>query len=149
MAKITKNTKTPKGRPTKYKDSYCKEIVDFFAIPTTYTVEVTNVNKKTGEEYITQEEKPNKLPTFEAFAKKINVDMDTLKNWTRANEDFAKAYEKCKQLQKDFLVQNALLGFYNTTFSIFLAKNITDLRDKVECEQTVRNLDPVKVEIVK
>jgi len=147
MAKVTK--KNLGGRPTKYNEKYCKEILEFFSIPTTYEQEVTNINKKTGEEYTTFVEKPNKLPTFEGFAKKIKVDLDTLKNWTRVHEEFAEVYEKCKQLQKDFLVQNALLGYYNTTFSIFLAKNITDLRDKIECDQTVHNIEPVKVEIIK
>lgn len=136
------------GRPTKYKEEYCKDIIEFFSIPTTYTQEVTNFNKK-GEEFTTYVEKPNNLPTFEGYAKKICVDVDTLKNWTREHEEFNKVYERCKQLQKDFLVQNALLGYYNTAFSIFLAKNITDLRDKIECDSTVRNVEPVKVEIIK
>lgn len=137
------------GRPTKYKEEYCKDIIEFFSIPTTYEQEVTNVNKKTGEEFTTYIEKPNNLPTFEGYAKKICVDVDTLKNWTREHEEFNKVYERCKQLQKDFLVQNALLGYYNTTFSIFLAKNITDLKDKIECDSTIRNVEPVKVEIIK
>ena len=146
MTKAKENKKVV-GRPSKYDDKYCKDIIEFFSIPTTYEQEVTTI--KAGEEFTTYVQKPNNLPTFEGYSKKISVDVDTLKNWTREHEEFNKAYERCKQLQKDFLVQNALLGYYNTTFSIFLAKNITDLRDKIECEQTVRNVEPVKVEIVK
>lgn len=146
-AKETK--KTGAGRPSKYDEKYCQEILEFFDVPTTSKVEVMNINKKTGDEFLTYEEKPNKLPTFEAYAKKIKVDMDTLRNWTTIHEEFALAYEKCKQMQKDFLIQNALLGHFNTAFSIFLAKNITDLRDKVENDITMRNVEPVQVEIIK
>ncbi len=144
MAKTTKKV----GRPSKYNDKYCEDIIEFFSIPTTYEEEITNVNKKTGEEFTTYVEKANQLPTFEGFAKKISVDTDTLMNWTKEHASFAQAYARCKQLQKDFLVQNALLGHYNTAFSIFLAKNITDLRDKVENNVSIQTQEPLKIEIV-
>ena len=86
--KVVKKNKG--GRPTKYKEEYCKDILEFFSIPTTYEQEITNFNKKTGEEYITIIEKPNNLPTFEGYAKKICVDMDTLKNWTRDHKKLAR-----------------------------------------------------------
>jgi len=127
------------GRPTKYKPEFAQMLIDFFSIDPTYEEEVTYTNKK-GETWSKTEKKPNFLPTFERFAHSIGVNDDTVVTWAKAKRskgsakypEFSAAYTRAKQLQKDILVQNALAGRYNPAYAIFLSKNITDMRDKVE-----------------
>lgn len=127
--------KHPGGRPSKYKPEYCEEIIEFFSVEPYREVEVTHRNKK-GEEWTTSELRANKLPFFSAFARKINVDDDTLGRWCEAYPEFCGAYKKCKSLQKEFMIHNAISGLYNPASFIFTAKNITDMRDKQEVEHS-------------
>lgn len=123
------------ARPTKYKKEYCKKMFDFFNISHTFMDEITKFDKN-GETQIVRVEKPNVLPTFEKFAVSIGVCRDTLDEWTKVYEEFSDTYKKCKNLQKDMLNDLAMRGFYNPTYTIFVAKNITDMKDKVEQEVT-------------
>lgn len=135
--------KNKSGRPTLYKSKYCQDIVNFFSVPHTEISYKTTFVK--GEPQQVEVEKPNKLPTFEKFAVKIGVCVDTLNEWTKVHEEFSEAYKKAKQLQKDMLIDLGTRGFYNPAFTIFVAKNITDMKDKVE--QDINYTPPhIKVE---
>lgn len=115
------------GRPTKYNDKYCQEIIEFFD-KEPFKV-MTSDNGKV-------ELMPCSLPTFERFAFKIGVHRDTLHEWLKKHPEFSDAYKKAKDLQKDILIQNGLVGAYDKTFAIFVAKNVTDMSDKVETDIT-------------
>lgn len=121
------------GRPTKYDESFCVKMLEFFDIPHTVFEELTKYDKE-GKEHIVKIEKPNVLPTFEKFAVNIGVHRDTLNEWTKQFEEFSDTYKKCKDLQRDMLNDLAMRGFYNPTYTIFVAKNIADMKDKVETE---------------
>ena len=119
------------ARPTKYKKEYCKKMFDFFNISHTFDKKIISYDKD-GNEKISYIEKPNILPTFEKFAVNIGVCFDTLREWYKVHKEFSEAYIKCQNLQKDMLNDLAMRGFYNPTYTIFVAKNITDMRDKQE-----------------
>jgi len=102
---------------------------DFFNIEHTYIKNVITYDKN-GNEKIIEVEKANKLPTFERFAVDIDVCVDTLNEWCKVHKEFSEAYRKCKALQKDMLNDLAMRGFYNPTYTMFVAKNITDMTDK-------------------
>ena len=104
---------------------------DFFNISHTFDKEIISYDKD-GNEKISYVEKANILPTFEKFAVNIGVCRDTLDAWTKEYKEFSDTYKKCKNLQKDMLNDLAMRGFYNPTYTIFVAKNITDMRDKQE-----------------
>ena len=131
------------GRPTKYDPKYADELLEFFSIDPNYEKELDHYDK--GEVKWTDYKKmANKLPTLIDFAKKIGVHDDTLEDWSKAkNEDntpkhpeFVRAYARAKELQKWFIIENGLNGLYNPQFAIFVAKNITDMKDKVEADLT-------------
>lgn len=119
------------GRPTKYKKKYCQEMFNFFNISHTYEKEIRTIDKY-GNENISYIEKANSLPTFEKFAVNIGVCFDTLREWCKVHKEFSEAYIRCQNLQKDMLNDLAMRGFYNPTYTMFVAKNITDMRDKQE-----------------
>ena len=127
------------GRPTDYRPEYCKSIIEFFDQPL-YIVKKKEIASG-GRKVVIEEEHPNSLPTFERFARKIGVDHDTLRNWTKKFPEFFGAYKICKDIQKDFLIEHGSKGNYNAAFSKFLAVNVTDLRDKVTHEIGDVNLE--------
>lgn len=125
------------GRPTKYKPEYLQKIVEFFSVDPTRTIMELTTGKNWEKE--TEKEVPNRFPTLEAFAHLIDVNGDTLVEWSKDNEKypgFPAAYKKAKELQKNFLIQNGLLGLYPAAAFCFVAKNVTDMRDKTEVEHT-------------
>lgn len=124
------------GRLTKYKKTYCKQIVDFFNREP-YEI-VTSIDEETGAEIALTDRngnpvmKPCKLPTIEGFARIIGVHRDTINEWQRVHEDFNQALQQAKDMQKDILIQNGLIGAYEKTVMIFVAKNCTDMTDAKE-----------------
>jgi transposase len=112
---------------------------------------------------------PNRLPTILKFAKSIGVPYVTVYRWAEQGEDeelektikdgevisvekqklredlkrFRNAYNTAKALQKDFLLQIGLSGSAPPASFIFTAKNLTDMRDKVEQEHTHRVVKPL------
>ena len=102
---------------------------EFFNIPHTLDKAIINYDKD-GNEKISYVEKAN------IFAVNIGVCRDTLDAWTKEYQEFSDTYKKCKNLQKDMLNDLAMRGFYNPTYTIFVAKNITDMRDKQEVVTT-------------
>lgn len=115
---------------------------------------------------------PAKFPSLYAFSRHIGVDFITVQRWAESGEDeklqerikntanngviskkdattlqhlkqFCRAYNNAKQAQKDFLINNGLSGASNAAFSIFTAKNVTDMRDKVETEVSHRIVSPL------
>jgi hypothetical protein len=116
------------GRPTSYNPKYCKEIIEFFEQDRSRDVEKTHTNRK-GDTWTSYEEVANPLPFYQDFAKQIGVTHQTLINWTKKHPEFFEAYKAAKQLQESFLINNALLGLFNSSFSIFTAKNILGWRD--------------------
>lgn len=119
------------GRPTKYKPEFCDEIITFFKRKPFELVRTAFGVKKV----------PNTLPTFHEFADTIGVNEDSIVEWAKEENKekyvgFSAAYKKAKDLQKYFMVENALNGAYNPTAFIFVAKNITDMRDQKDVDLT-------------
>jgi len=132
------------ARPTKYRKEYCEKIIEFFdREPWENKVETTVRN---GQLIKTTIKEPCRFPTFERFAFEIGVHRDTLRDWCEVHPEFLSAYKKAKDLQKEVLIQNGMAGLYDKTFAIFTAKNVTDMRDKVQTEVTHK--ETVKIEYV-
>lgn len=143
MEEETEKPKHAGGRPTSYDEKYCDEMIAFFDIEPSREVEVVTRFKNGGEK-IDYEMRPNSLPTFEMFAHKIGVCVDTLWEWANGKDaddnlihpEFSETYRRCKQLQKNMLVTNGLEGLYQSNFAIFVATNFTEMRQKNETDLT-------------
>lgn len=138
----------PAGRPTKYKPKYCQEIIKYFNIePWREIYDIYTYKDGTTKE--TKRLIANDLPTLEGFATKIDVNIDTLNDWGKKHPEFLRAKEKAQALQKDILIKNSLAGLYQGNFAIFVAKNVTDMKDRTETDitsggQPIGQPDPVK-----
>lgn len=100
----------PRGRPTKYKQEYCQQVIDWMA--------------------------QGKSKTW--CAAKMGIDVHTFIDWERNNPEFSAAGKKGMALSQAWwedLGQNAAMGNvdnFNGTAWIFNVKNRFGWRDKVE-----------------
>lgn len=127
------NGNHPGGRPPKYNPKYCQDMIDYFSADPHKEVEIISYYK--GEvSKIDKKLVANELPAFHKFAAQIGVIHETLIEWTRVYKEFSEAYTRCKELQKFFLIENGLQGTYIAAPFVFVAKNLTDMKDKSETE---------------
>lgn len=134
----------PLGRPTKYDPSFCEEIILYFSVKP-YFKKAKAVHDEYGEEIESNEQgkvEVSDFPNFAGFAAQIGVHRETLLNWCDQHPDFFDAYKRAKELQENWLVVNGMAGNINTAFGIFIAKNVTDMRDNKEL--TIQGGDPKK-----
>ena len=131
---MTEDTKKKAGRPTKYRPEYCEEAIRFFDSKPYEEVEV--ITKVGLKETKTTKKVAKLLPTLVEFSRKIGINYCTLTRWCDPKhgsyrEEFCNTITRaCKPLQKNFLIQAGLLGFYNPQAFKFVAVNITDMVDK-------------------
>lgn len=131
------------GRPTKYKEEYCEQIIEFFNREPFEYVEIEQENEDGDmvktialDKFQNPIRVPSPLPTKERFAFSIGVHRETLLNWEKEHDEFFDAIKKAEDLQKDILIQNGLVQAYDKTFAIFVAKNVTDMADKKAVEHS-------------
>ncbi len=71
------------------------------------------------------------IPFFRDFARTINVSADTLESYRKQDEEFSASYGECKEIQKQVVIVGGLNGYFkNPAFLMFVAKNITDMRER-------------------
>lgn len=100
------------GQPTKYREEYCEQMIEFFSKPSYEGKKKNNEDVKVAKEF----------PTFVRFAHKIGVDRDTLLEWKKVHPKFSCAYKTCEDLQDSCIMENALHNRYNPAFSMFFLK---------------------------
>lgn len=149
---MIKNGKNVGGRPTKYKPEYCEQIVRYFSRRPTRRVEIKHYDKTGAYKWSDWRLEARPLPTFLEFSMKIGVDDDTLVEWSKEENKakypgFSAAYARAKELQKRFLIENGLNGSFNPQFAIFVAKNITDMKDKQEMDHNPDG-KPIQISVV-
>ena len=120
------------GRPTNYRPNFCDKLIEYFNQPLYITVEVEKMSAS-GAVKTVKEKRANDMPTFEGFAVDIcNVAPSKLSIWADKHDDFRKAMEKAKGLQKKFLFNHTMNGSYNASFAKFFAINCLDMVDRTE-----------------
>lgn len=142
------------GQPTKYDSKYCDQLIAYFDVQRYHDIIIEEESKPSKWGTGTRKKMKrvaNDLPQFSAFARKIGVSYRTLLEWSKrayledvedetgahkkgelVHPEFAEAYETAKDLQKEFLIENGLQGHYPPASFIFVAKNITDMKDVTE-----------------
>ena len=143
-------TKKKTGAPTKYQPIHCEKLIEFFDVEPFKELTRPEVMDVDGVEEIVDVETgkrvANDMPTLIGFAKSIGAGVSTVRAWANDKDEkgkpknpaFSAAYAHAKDLQKQFLITNGLLGLYNSQAFIFVAKNVTDMKDiqKIEEEKT-------------
>jgi len=130
---------------TTFKPEYCDMIIEHFTIQPQQTV-----YKRTffPDGSVKSEDPvllPEQFPTFQKFADKIGVHIDTLHKWKEDNESFSEAYARAKQLQEHIWLVNGMSNLYNSQFAQFFGKNCLGYKDKTETEITGLNGGPIEL----
>ena len=123
-----------RGAPTKYRPEFCEDIITFFdrePFKVATDDEGNALTTQTGKPLLMACE----LPTFEKFASDIGVHKDSIYEWAKVHPEFSDAKKIAQQLQYNILVQNGLLGGYNSTFAIFTGKAALGMRDGGEADK--------------
>jgi hypothetical protein len=107
VAERKREPRPGEGRPIKYKQEYCKQLITYF-------------------------EEAEGFPTYAGFAVEIEVDTSTLERWADRYKEFCGAYARAKAIQEAKLVSGAMQNKYNSQFAQFFAKNNLGFRDKTE-----------------
>jgi hypothetical protein len=123
------------GRPSKYRPKYCKLILDYFTREHTQEYTETHTNRK-GETWECSKLRAVPVPTFEGFCGLIGIDMNTLRDWKTNFPDFSRACSHAQAKQIDHLATVTGLGLYNSNWAVFMAKNVSDWRDRREIEHS-------------
>ncbi len=131
------------GQPTKYKEEYCQDIIDFFDIEPLREVPLKHYQKdgKTLS-WVDIKLVPNKMPTINKFSKKIGVCVRTVYNWIDRDhdsfqEEFLQALTCAKAIRRDWLIDLGLSGATPPNSFKFVAINCTDMVDKQETKHGV------------
>lgn len=122
----------PFGRPSSYDPKICQEMVEWFERPLTRTeIEQTASG---GRVVNVSKVKANRLPTFEKFSAERRIPLRTLHEWRIAHQDFSHAWQHCKSVQADFMLQNALTRDFDPGFTKFMMMNIHGWKDSSKVE---------------
>lgn len=136
-AKKPKEAPVKRGafRPSLYREEYNEQMLEYFNIEVSEIVEVEVSGK------VEQRERINKFPTLTRFASNIGVTRETLYNWAHDRDkvsgelvrpEFFHTYTRCMDLQESLIIEGGMSGKYETKALIFLAPNISRLKNKVE-----------------
>ena len=135
----------PKGSGSAYKPEYATSIVEYFErlrdapVRDLAPVETTESGvEKGGEKHILKREVRHicaELPTIEGFAVEIGIPSTTVRGWISPHPEFSVAYTRARDIQRQLLIDRGLTGQYERTAFIFVAKNITDMRDGSQLDQ--------------
>lgn len=166
MAKKKKARKKVKrqGRPTKYESRYCRMLISFFDIEPFKEMEVPHYDEsgkkdKRGRLVVTWIEikrEANRMPTLQRFAKKIGIGISTIYDWLNKEHPsyqrkFSDAFACARELRRNFLIENGLVGTHQHSYAKFVAINLTDMKDTLKQEVTGADgepLPPIQVNVI-
>lgn len=125
--------KRPPGAPPKYRSVFCQKIIEFFERKPYEDIELPHYKDGTVS-WIDKKRVPRELPTLVSFSRSIGISYVTVHKWLNEKDkqfqkEFFVSFLRCKELQKDALIQPALMGLYNPIFAKFVAINLTDMKD--------------------
>lgn len=77
------------------------------------------------------------IPLIKDFAYEIaGISYDTLLDYVKDSPEFRQSYARVKSIQEKLLLKGGMKGWCNPNFTVFVAKNLTDLKDKKDLDLT-------------
>ena len=126
------------GRPSKYDEKYCKEIIDYFRNAPIYKdVDREVYDKKTECVVNIKIREPQPCPTFVEYADIIGVDVDTLKEWANVHKEFSASKKKAKEFQEKWLLNAGGLGYFKDSMAIMSLKANHKWKDRAEIDNNM------------
>jgi len=121
---VNKLAKHPGGRPTKFHDGMYKQITEYISM--------------CGREQMS-------LPTIEGLADYLDVTSDTIRRWSKENQEFSATVKRILDKQKIQLMQDGMYGGkeVNAAMAIFLLKANHGLKDGGNQTNVQVNVSPI------
>ena len=109
------------GRPTKYNPNLCDELDKYL--------------KTTGKEQMS-------LPTIQGFSLWLNVNDDTLNEWSKKHKQFSATIERLKRLQAQQLIDDGIYGGkeVNATIVKLLLQNNHGMKERTDTTTNDKDL---------
>lgn len=86
---------------------------------------------------LTEKDAKEKMPFFlQTFCRERNVSNDTIARYADENKEFCGQVDEVKEIVKESLMLGGLKGWWNPSAFTFVAKNVTNMKDKVEQDIT-------------
>lgn len=157
------NWKNDTGRPSKYREEYCDDIINYFEkcqAEIILDIKFFQANKnnpiskilnpladeETEEELktlnaasvkqIEQKLVMTRFPTITRYARSIGVNKTTIYERAKDHKDFSNSLEECKNIQESILIENGLQWTFNSQFAMFLLKNNHWYKEKADIDMT-------------
>lgn len=126
----------PGGRPTKYKEEYCQQLIAYYNKPSTVE-KIRTIRLKNGSEIEEPFDAPTKPSHVVDFCDEIGISVATFYTWLDTHKQFSEAYTHAKAYLERNIVDNGLLSNYNPGFAGLVSKNWLGWKDKSEVDQKV------------
>ena len=134
----------PAGRPTKYKEEYCEEIIAYFRDFEMFDEIPVDKQDKDGNVSTTMKQIPARPPSIVKFGLNIGVTFQTLMNWCDQHPKFLESYSAAKKIYEDTLRDGAMTGLYKENFTKMVMSHNFGWSDKKELEVTGSLSDIIK-----
>ena len=107
--------KTKKGR-VPYRAVYCERMLAFFERAPFVCTATEKYDRNGNVTSVREDRTPCEFPTFARFAAELGVTLGELLAW-RKHPSFDRAYLACEALQRSLVIENAMLGRYDSSFA--------------------------------
>lgn len=91
---------------------------------------------KGGEYKSVQKEASCPPPIMSEYVRSKGISYQYFKKAAKEIPELREAIMDCEEIIKEFIIYHGLNGNYQSQFAIFTAKNLTDMKDKSEVQQT-------------
>ena len=109
---------------TKYRSSYCGEIIDWFIAPRAGNAWRAYIDVyRVVEGEVIDGKVPVFIPTLTGFCDYIGVSLPTLYKWIDTYEEFGDAYEEAMEIKREKINIYALQGEVNATFAKYMLES--------------------------
>ncbi len=126
--KVVESKKRGKGRPTKYKPDLIEKVDEYLK---TCVEEVEDYIKSDGAKSTSYQRIVHaNIPKRQGFASYIDVNVDTLNEWSKKYPDFSVALKKIDREQHNRLVEGGLSGTYSPVITKLMLSNNHGYREK-------------------
>lgn len=104
------------GRPSKYQSRYASDLIKYFQVE--HLVFSNYTDKGARQDFADYD-----FPTFEGFAAKLMVHLDTLHEWGSVHPEFSEALRVARAMQADIIKKATARNIFPPNFAALLLSN--------------------------
>jgi len=111
----------------KIMDKFCDDMLHYFDIEPYREIESESAKGTKYTKFIA-----NRLPTIEGFARTQGISSDKIRSYADKYPEVLEAMLRCYDMMYDMLLNNSLMGMYDSSSAVFAQKNLLKFSDKIK-----------------